>query len=353
LKLGLFDIQQIDPLDPADHGDVYRRRLDLLEFADGLGFHIAFVAERHYQQFYRTPAPSVWLAAASQRTKSMRLGVLAYTLPLHAPARLAEEIAVLDHLSGGRIEVGVGLGHTIEELTANGIDPAQRITIFQERLAIMEGLWSGAQVTLDSPHTTVKEIAINPLPVQSPFPPLWYAGTDHNAADWAGNHGMSLALGFAPLHDLVPATVAFTVGREQRLKSGNSVVDRPGEGRISLMQHVYISDSDERAHAEMREDLERLSELDHGKQGRSRDERKATAAAELEQLLKHGRFLAGSAETVASGIRKAKQLLGIDLFLANVFAAGIDDERVRRTLRLLSGAVNEQLQQPESAVIAE
>ena len=60
---------------------------------------------------FRCPAPGAWLGAATQRTRQMRLGVLAYTLPIHPPAALAEEVAILDHLSGGRLEVGVGLGH--------------------------------------------------------------------------------------------------------------------------------------------------------------------------------------------------------------------------------------------------
>ena len=339
MQLGLFDIMQIDPLDPANHVEVYRRRLDHLEYADDLGFDIAFVAERHYQQFFRTPAPSLWIAAASQRTKRMRLGVLAYTLPLHSPARLAEEVAVLDQLSGGRLEVGVGLGHSAEELVANAIDPKERVPIFQERMAVMEALWSGGQVTLDRPHTKVHQLAINPLPLQSPFPPLWYAGADQSAATWAGNHGMSLAVGFAPVPALVPATRAFRNGRQHRTKSEEEQDARLGEGRISLMRHVYVSDSDERAHAEMRDDLERIAELNpHGRK-RSPDERKESAGSELNRLLENGMFLAGGPETVASGIQNARQMLGIDLFLANVHAAGIDDDRVKRTMRLLNSDV--------------
>src|SRR5688572_6989500 len=148
LALGLFDILQVDPTDVAGHGEVYARRLDDLAFADELGFAVAFSAERHFMPGYRCPAPGPWLGAATQRTQRLRLGVLAYTLPIHPPAALAEEIAVLDHLSGGRLEVGVGLGHRAEELVALGVDPAQRIAVFQERLAILRALWSGGRASL-------------------------------------------------------------------------------------------------------------------------------------------------------------------------------------------------------------
>ena len=127
IRLGLFDIMQVDPTDPADTAEVYRRRLDHLALADELGFAVAFTAERHFMAEYRCPAPCAWLGAASQRTRRIRLGVLAYTLPLHPPVALAEEVAVLDQLTGGRLEIGLGLGHRPEELVAVGVDPARRV----------------------------------------------------------------------------------------------------------------------------------------------------------------------------------------------------------------------------------
>src|SRR5680860_700239 len=98
MELGLFDILQIDPMDSRDHGQVYERRLADLELADSLGFRYYFTAERHFMPQFRCPAATAWIGAASQRTKSMRLGVMAYTLPIQAPVALAEEVAILDWL---------------------------------------------------------------------------------------------------------------------------------------------------------------------------------------------------------------------------------------------------------------
>jgi alkanesulfonate monooxygenase SsuD/methylene tetrahydromethanopterin reductase-like flavin-dependent oxidoreductase (luciferase family) len=271
------------------------------------------------------------------------LGVLAYTLPLHPPALLAEEIAVLDHLSGGRLEVGLGLGHRVEELNANGIDPAQRVTIFQERLAVLEGLLSGGQVTFESEHSVLRNLAINPLPLQQPFPPLWYAGTDPTAATWAGSRGMSLAIGFAPVKALLPTVVGFEAGRERRGHSAEPRTERIGAGRISLMQHVYIAENDDRAFAEMRSDLERMRAVTQQHQESSETERKAAAHADVDHLLASGVFLAGGPERVAEGILHARKELGVDLFLANPFAGGVEDERVLRTLSYLQGDVRQAL----------
>src|SRR4051794_23827818 len=148
---------QTDPLDPRSHSEIFAQRLSDLALADEAGLDAAFVAERHFHRHYRASAPGAWLGAASQRTTNIRLGVLAYTLPLHSPVRLAEEIAVLDQLTGGRLEVGLGLGHRPEELNAMGVDPGARVTIFQERLVIMEALWSGGTVTIASEHNTLSD----------------------------------------------------------------------------------------------------------------------------------------------------------------------------------------------------
>ena len=340
IRLGLFDIHQIDPTVEDDAAAVFRTRLDDLAYADQLGgFEIAFTAERHYLATYRCQAASVWLGAASQRVATMRLGTLAYTLPIHPPLALAEEIATLDQLTGGRIEVGVGLGHRVEELVANGVDPADRVGIFQERLAILEGLWSGGQVTVASPHTTIRDAFIHPTPVQQPHPPLWFAGTDPTATTWAGQHGLNLAIGFAPSDALFGATAGFRQGvamRAQRSPESDGI----RRGQVALMRHTYVADTDEQAEREMLDDLVRLK---GGASEGDRADRRETAWADLSRLVDQEIFVAGGPETVAAKILRSRSTLGVELYLANVYAAGVEQERVRRTLRLLAGPVREAL----------
>jgi alkanesulfonate monooxygenase SsuD/methylene tetrahydromethanopterin reductase-like flavin-dependent oxidoreductase (luciferase family) len=341
VELGIFDIHQLDPTDQDQHYDVYQRRLDDLAYAEAHGLSVAFTAERHFMLNYRCPAATVWGAAASQRTKAMRLGVLAYTLPIRQPVQLAEEIAMLDCLSGGRLEVGVGLGHRTEELVALGIDPAKRVPIFQERLALMEALWTGGVVSFESETSILRNVAIHPVPQQEPYPSLWFAGSDERAALWSGMHGMSLAVGFKPTSDLLATASAFKRGRAERAKSTTGV-KLPGEGRIALMRHTYIAESDERALQEITEDLYRLNSLGKVEPG-DRADRLADAEHEARQLIKNEIFIAGSPETVVKEISVARGYLGIDLFLANVYAAGIDDDRIRRAIRLLGQDVAAQL----------
>jgi len=334
IVFGLFDNLQIDPADARAAGEVLERRLDDLAYADSLGMWGYFTAERHFWKAYRSVAPSAWIAAASQRARTMRLGVLAYTLPLHDPALLAEEIAFLDLLSGGRFELGVGLGHRPVELEQIGVDPATRIPRFQEEMAILQGLLSGGTATANSDFHHLKEVSLGVLPVQAPHPPVWYAGTEMNAAAWAGANGHNLAVGFTPLKNLLPVAVAFRTARAEVEKQPDPPALANG-GKVALMRHCYLSESDEAATSEMAEDLYRLNSLDPKVQDGSRANRREDAQEEVKRLLDGEIFIAGGPESVARQIRFAHQALGLDLFLANVYAAGIESERVRRSMRLL------------------
>ena len=344
LKLGLFDIMQVDPVLQPDPATMYRQRLDHLALADELGFDIAFGAERHFLPNYACPSATAWIAAATQRTSRMRLGVLGYTLPLREPVELAEEIAVLDQLAGGRLDVGFGLGHRVEELVARGIDPHTRIARFQERVAILQALWSGGQVSFERDELIIRNVAIHPVPSQDPHPPLWFAGTEAGAAQWMAARGMGLAIGFKPTDQLIPAVAAFFAGQQARTPESIAAEPARPAGSLALMRHVYVSDTDEQARDEVVEDLMRLDEhFGAAVASGDRDAHRATARERFAAMQRDDVMIAGGPGTVARTIADQQQRLRIDLFLANVYAAGVPPERVERTMRLLAGPVRSAL----------
>lgn len=325
LGLGLFDIMQVDPLRAGSIGEMFDERLAHLALADELGFDISFVAERHFLASFACPSATAWVAAASQRTARMRLGVMAYTLPIHAPVQLAEDIAILDQLSGGRLEAGFGLGHRIDEFTALGADASGRITSFQERLALIQALWTGGAVTYGRGGFNLRDVAISPTPVQLPHPPLWFAGTDATAASWAGANGLSLAVGFKPDADLAPTV-------EEYRSSGPT-------GRVALMRAVVVGERDEDICDEVAGHLVRLQGLTGGQGSATAAEQWVAAREQVEVMIANDVMIAGSVETVAAGIRRAQERLGFDLLLANVYALGASDAQIRRSLHLLAGPV--------------
>src|SRR5207344_1503668 len=131
---GLFD--WIDRSAVPLH-QLYKERLQLLEAADAASFFCYHLAEHHATPLGMAPSPALFLAAAAQVTRRIRLGPLVYLLPLYNPLRLIEEVCMLDHLSGGRLELGIGRGVTPYELRYFGVDPDDTRAMFNEALTVL------------------------------------------------------------------------------------------------------------------------------------------------------------------------------------------------------------------------
>ena len=153
VSLGLFDWVDADGVRPA--GQLYRERLDLVAYAESCGFDVYHLAEHHGTPLGLVPSPSVFLAAAAMRTSRIRLCPLVYVLPLYLPARLAEEIAMLDQLSEGRLEIGFGKGGNPYELLAYGVDPGDAQRLYDDIFdTVLRSLETG---TIGAPGKTAEQ----------------------------------------------------------------------------------------------------------------------------------------------------------------------------------------------------
>src|ERR671925_1260085 len=131
---------------------LYEERLQLLEVADAAGFFCYHLAEHHATPLGMAPSPALFLTAAAQRTQRIRLGPLVYILTLYNPLRLIEEVCMLDHLSGGRLELGIGRGISPYELGYFGIDAAGARAIFDEALAVLVAGLTHQRLTFEGRH---------------------------------------------------------------------------------------------------------------------------------------------------------------------------------------------------------
>ena len=125
---------------------VYREAIELLVAADALGFETAWVAQHHFDKAGRLPSPFPFLAAVAERTRHIRLGTAIVVLPFENPIRLAEDAAVVDAISGGRLELGVGSGADPEEYRAFGLDVARRRELTTDGLHTLQRALAGEAI---------------------------------------------------------------------------------------------------------------------------------------------------------------------------------------------------------------
>jgi alkanesulfonate monooxygenase SsuD/methylene tetrahydromethanopterin reductase-like flavin-dependent oxidoreductase (luciferase family) len=167
-------------------------RLWLMVEAEAMGFDCLLVQEHFFQRDGYAPSVPIFLTALIERTSTVRIGSYIYILPLHHAAQLAQETAVLDHFSGGRLDVTVGAGHSPEEYLAWGYSPKTRPSRMEEGLSVLKQAWTTRPFSFHGRYYDLDDIGVWPEPCQKPHPPLWVAATAPAAAERAGRHGAHL-----------------------------------------------------------------------------------------------------------------------------------------------------------------
>ena len=189
MRFGVFD--HIDESGLAV-GRQFEERLALIESYERAGFHAYHLAEHHNTPLGHAPSPSVFLAAATQRTTTLRLGPLVYCLPLYHPLRLIDEVCMLDQLSGGRLQLGVGAGVSPVEVGFFDVDWDSRRERFDEAFAILLAGLSAEELTHDGTYHDFDAVPMSMAPVQRPHPPLWFGISRPERAAWAAEHEVNV-----------------------------------------------------------------------------------------------------------------------------------------------------------------
>lgn len=196
LQFGVFD--HIEHMESVPLERLYRERLEQIATLDRAGFYAYHLAEHHSPSLHSmAPAQNVFLAAAAERTERLRLGGCVYTLPFHHPVRLIEELSMLDHMSGGRLEVGVGRGGELEAYYwGMGEEPdieSLRSEVrgrYTESLEVLLAGFTQPRIDYDGAFYRFHEMPMRLRPLQQPYPPMWYMRNVETAA----RHGMNALL---------------------------------------------------------------------------------------------------------------------------------------------------------------
>jgi len=218
MDVGLFQLLPCSAERSAS--DVIAQAFSEIDFAEAHGFDSVWVAEHHFSGFGLVSAPSVFAAAIAARTKRVRIGYAVAVVPLHQPLRLAEEIAWLTHLSGGRVAVGVGPGFLEREFAGFGVPLDERHASLEEGLTIIRRALSG------------EEFSIEPAPLA--MPPIYRAVSSIDGARRAAREGTPVLIGTKPLAALAELLAAF---RDE----GGNVAD------AYVLRHVCVARTDAEA----------------------------------------------------------------------------------------------------------
>jgi natural product biosynthesis luciferase-like monooxygenase protein len=236
----------------------YRDTVEQAVHADALGFESVWPVEQHFDRKVSiSPCPALLLAAIAERTRSLRLGTAIVQVPLHHPLRVAEEVATLDVLSGGRVELGVGRGSNPGHFAGFGVDIADSRDRFVEGLELMRRALSQETVSFTGRYYQAAGVSLAPRPVQNPHPVMRVAANSPETAALAGRLGLPVI--FATHINPLPRVRQFcSIYRQAREQSGH---EAPGADAITVLTPLYVALTAEQVRADTEPTLKSFAHL--------------------------------------------------------------------------------------------
>lgn len=310
----------------------YRQILEQVELAEELGWECFMFNEHHFLGYGGLVAnPAVLLAAAAARTSRIRLGPCIAILPLRHPLHSAEDYAMVDAISGGRLEFGVGSGNTELDYRVFGVTRENDRLLLDEAMEIILKAWSHERVSHQGTYWQFENLTLYPRPVQQPHPPIWVAGTSEQTLGWAGRHGYHImTVGHPhPPEKVRPGVEAWKQGL---IAAG---ID-PRERHCQLHVRTHVNESSEKAQNIAMPAITRYDEI-------SRIGRKSVKAVEAkydwEGMLAEGRNNYGNPDQCIQIIHNAARHYYFDTLTTTFNFGGIPHEEIKKSMRLFAKEV--------------
>lgn len=267
MKFGLFIIGDDDPELKLDLKGYYERMLEQVRHGESLGYECFWFGEHHFDFHGVIPSPTVLMSAAAACTDTIRLGVAVALLPYRNPVLTAEEYAMIDVLSGGRLDFGVGRG-TPPELVGFGVKQDNR-DLLVESLEVVEMAWREGKVSYQGQFHQIDEVSLNVRPVQEPLPPVYFAALSQGSYQVAGERGYPiLGIPFASCKDWAEVKRKVAFYTETLSQNGHD----PGVLDVGQTIHTHVAESDAAARRRARPAMARYYEARKSVRPRGYDE---------------------------------------------------------------------------------
>ncbi len=318
-------------LDPP-YDVYYQQILEQIELAEELGWKCFMFNEHHFLGYGGLAAnPAVLLAAAAARTSRIRLGTCIAILPLRHPLQSAEDYAMVDAVSGGRLEFGIGSGNTALDYRVFGIPREEDRKRMDEALEVILKAWTQERFSHQGKFWRFEEITLYPRPVQQPHPPIWVAGTSAQSLGWAGRRGYHIMTVGHP-HPPEKVQSGVEAWKKGLIEAGYD----PSERHCQFHIRTHVNENSDRARALATPAVTRYDAI-------SRIGRKSVLPEEKnydwEGMLAAGRNLYGNPEQCIQIIYNAMRHYTFDTLTTTFNFGGIPHEEIKKSIRLFAKEV--------------
>jgi alkanesulfonate monooxygenase SsuD/methylene tetrahydromethanopterin reductase-like flavin-dependent oxidoreductase (luciferase family) len=333
VKYGVMD--HVDDSGRAPH-DHFEARLRFVETLDQVGFYSYHVAEHHGTPLGFAPSPNIYLSAVAQRTRQLRFGPMVYVAGLYHPMRLAEEICMLDQMSGGRLQLGMGRGAVAIEQDIYGIDPDTTAKRYEEARDIVLTALTSTHVDVAGEFFQVRDFPMVLQCLQKPRPPIWYGLGHPEGAVWAA----AVAANVISLRPAAATRTALERYRQEWCNLGHSEQDLPFMG---VCRHVVVAETDAEAQAAARTAYSRWRASLSALWDRRGIAFPVAMPTQWDELEEKGMAIAGSAQRVAAYVRDENAAAGGNFFLCQMMFGDMPLEFAQHSARLFAFEVAPQL----------
>lgn len=336
VEIGVFD--HLDRSD-APLAEYYEQRLRIAEAYDRAGFFCYHLAEHHSTPIGLAPSPSVFLSAVAQRTKRLRFAPLVYLLPFYHPLRLIEEICMLDQMSGGRLEIGLGRGISVNEMGYYGIDPAEARDRYNETFEVLRQGLSRDTVTFEGKYYRFTDIHMELRPLQRRIP-LWYGVHEPESAERVAREGFNVVTneGGAQARVLV-----------ERYKAAWADAGHAFEPKAGAVRFIVVAESDDEALAIGRRSYPKWYESFNYISRKHNRPVHHPKAPSFDAAIAEGTAVAGAPQTVADALHAQIEATGLNYILGQFAFGTIGLDECLRSVDLFARAVLPALREPALA----
>ena len=310
----------------------YQQILEQIELAEALGWECFMFNEHHFLGYGGLIAnPAVMLAAAAARTSRIRLGTCIAITPLRHPLQSAEDYAMVDTISGGRLEFGIGSGNTELDYRVFAIPREESRRRMEEADEVIVKAWTKDRISHEGKFWKFEEITLYPRPSQQPHPPMWVAGTSAQTLGWAGRRGYDIMTVGHP-HPPDKVRLGVEAWRAGLRASG---ID-PETKRCQFHIRTYVDGNAQRAHEVAAEAITRYDEI-------SRIGRKSVTEPQTnydwEGMLASGRNMYGNPDQCIQIIHNSMKHYSFNILTTTFNFGAIPHEMIKESMRLFAKEV--------------